>query len=118
LQKDVRPDELDILAGTRAQIMDVSSGLHDFLDTASVIANLDLVLTVDTSICHLAGALAANTWTLLEAAPDWRYLLEGNRSPWYQTMRLFRQMPESGWAGIADDVILALEAEYVPAPYV
>lgn len=68
-----------------------------FLDTAAIMQQLDLVITVDTSIAHLAGALGRPTWVLLQYAPDWRWLLEGETTAWYPTMRLFRQPQPGAW---------------------
>src|SRR5581483_8781291 len=62
-----------------------------FMDTAAMIANLDMVVAVDTSIGHLAGALGAPTWLALNYSPDWRWLMNRGDTPWYPTMRLFRQ---------------------------
>ncbi len=70
---------------------DVSDQLQDFSDTAALVANLDLVISVDTSIVHLAGAMGRPVWTLLAFAPDWRWLLHRADTPWYPSMRLFRQ---------------------------
>jgi ADP-heptose:LPS heptosyltransferase len=72
-----------------------------FLDAAAVMMNLDLVVTCDTSIAHLAGALARPVFVALPQAPDWRFLTGRDDSPWYPTMRLFRQTKQSHW----DDVI-------------
>ena len=72
----------------------------DFTDTAGVIENLDLVISVDTSVAHLAGAMGKPVWLLLPFAPDWRWLLDREDSPWYPTMRLFRQRRRGEW----DDV--------------
>jgi Tfp pilus assembly protein PilF len=78
-------------------IEDLGEELHDFSDTAAVLANLDLVVSVDTAVAHLAGALGRPTWTLLKFAPDWRWLLARADSPWYPTMRLFRQPARNDW---------------------
>jgi len=79
-----------------------------FLDTAAVIQNLDLVVTCDTSIAHLAGALGAPTWVALGAAPDWRWMLDRQDTPWYPTMRLFRQHADGDWAGVFERMAQSL----------
>jgi tetratricopeptide (TPR) repeat protein len=76
---------------------DLSPELHDFADTAAAIENLDLVISVDTSVAHLAGALAKPVWTLIPYVPDFRWMLDREDSPWYPTMRLFRQMNRADW---------------------
>jgi tetratricopeptide (TPR) repeat protein len=76
---------------------DFDAGAQAFLDTAAVMKNLDLVITCDTAIAHLAGALAIPTWIVLRRVPDWRWLLERSDSPWYPTMRLFRQQERRNW---------------------
>jgi hypothetical protein len=78
-------------------VVDLSPWLRDFADTAAAVACLDLVVTVDTSVAHVAGAVGAPVWVLVPKAPDWRWLLERDDSPWYPTMRLFRQSKESDW---------------------
>ncbi|MGN6515417.1 MAG: tetratricopeptide repeat protein [Rhizomicrobium sp.] len=79
-----------------------------FVDTAAIIANLDLVITSDTAIAHLAGAMGRPVWVLLKQVPDWRWLLEREDSPWYPTMRLFRQSEAGDWAGVMQRVAQAL----------
>ncbi len=80
----------------------------NFTDIAAAIARLDLVITVDTSIAHLAGAMGAKVWTLLPYAPDFRWLLDRDDSPWYPTMRLFRQTRPGQWNDVIDRVTKAL----------
>jgi tetratricopeptide (TPR) repeat protein len=82
-------------AGT--PIEDLSAELTDFSETAAVLANLDLVISVDTAVAHLAGAMGRPAWTLLKFAPDWRWLREREDCPWYPTMRLFRQSRRGDW---------------------
>ena len=72
-------------------VTDLGSRLEDFMDTAAVLTNLDLVITCDTAVAHLAGALGVPVWVALPFVPDWRWLLDRSDSPWYPTMRLFRQ---------------------------
>lgn len=78
------------------------------VETAAVVSQLDLVIGVDTMVIHLAGALAVPTWTLLSPDPDWRWMAAGSRSPWYPTMRLFRQLPPTDWTALVARVSTAL----------
>src|SRR6202000_1454463 len=87
----LQPAPLDRPMPGGLPITDLSAGLEDFGDTASAISRLDLVITVDTSVAHLAGALGKPVWILLSYTPDWRWLLDRTDSPWYPTVRLFRQ---------------------------
>ncbi|MHB1590857.1 MAG: glycosyltransferase family 9 protein, partial [Sulfuricella sp.] len=89
---------------------DYSDQLHDFTDTAALIDALDLVVTVDTSIAHLAGAMGKPVWVLLPFAPDWRWLLERDDSPWYPTARLFRQPVPGAWGDVLSRVSAELGA--------
>ncbi len=82
------------------RIIDLSSELHDYADTAGLLMNLDLVISTDTSVAHLAGALGLPTWVLLIRTPDWRWGLEGETSNWYESLRLFRQTQEWGWSEV------------------
>jgi len=83
---------------------DLDSAPDAFLDTAAVMASLDLVVSCDTSIVHLAGGLGRPVWTALSLSPEWRWLLERNDSPWYPTMRLFRQPNPGDWETVVRDV--------------
>jgi len=99
LQKGSRAAEA--AAGPLAgRIIDLGANLNDFADTAAAMSCLDLVISVDTAVAHLAGALAKPVWTLLPFAPDWRWLLDRDDSPWYPTMRLFRQPYRGDWASV------------------
>ena len=84
--------------------------LTDLSETAALIANLDGVISVDTLIPHLAGALGARVWLMLAHAADWRWLVDRDDSPWYPTMRLFRQRSAGNWPGVVDSVRRALSA--------
>jgi Flp pilus assembly protein TadD len=84
--------------------------MTDYAETAALVANLDLVITVDTSIAHLAGALGKPAWVLLPFAPDWRWMLGCSDSPWYRSVRLFRQESAGNWAGVLDEVMGALSS--------
>ncbi len=82
-----------------------------FMDTAAVIKNLDLVITIDTSIAHLAAGLGTPTWLMLPYASDWRWLVDRTDSPWYPTMRLFRQKVVDDWASVVDSLYTELSKE-------
>ncbi len=84
-------------------------GPDAFMDVAAVMRSLDLVITSDTSIAHLAGALGRPTWVALKQVPDWRWLLDRDDSPWYPTMRLFRQRRAGDWAAVFERVRLEIE---------
>jgi Tfp pilus assembly protein PilF len=90
------------------RLEDLSGELGDFGDTAAAIANLDLVISVDTAVAHLAGAMGKPAWTLLKHAPDWRWLLAREDSPWYPSMRLFRQHKPADWSPVIDALVGAL----------
>lgn len=89
-------------------LVDLSPWITDFADTAAAIAHLDLVITVDTAIAHLAGALGAPTWLLLRRGADWRWGVDRDDAVWYPQMRLFRQTREGDWAGVIGAVVRAL----------
>ena len=99
LQMDATDEELAGLTRNR-EILNAAPQLGDYADTAALIANLDLVVSVDTSVCHLAGALGRPVWTLLDFAADWRWLRQRTDSPWYPGMRLFRQPSPGDWTGV------------------
>jgi len=106
LQKEVREIDRVVLAATPA-VTNFARQIRDFADTAALIGEVDLVIAVDTSVAHLAGALGKPVWLLLPFAPDWRWLLERSDSPWYPTMRLFRQPRPGDW----DAVFASVQAE-------
>jgi hypothetical protein len=107
LQKDLRNGEPALLAEIQ-KIASYHDELKDFSDTAAVIDALDLVITVDTSIAHLAGAMGKPVWILLPYNSDWRWLLDRDDSPWYPTARLFRQDSTRSWASVMARVQVAL----------
>lgn len=91
-------------------VVDLAPELRDFADTAAVFAGLDLVISVDTAAAHLAGALARPAWVLLPWIPEWRWQLDRSDSPWYPTVRLFRQRSAGDWAGVVQEVAAALRS--------
>jgi len=97
--------------GCEALIMDLATKLQDFADTAAVITELDLVITVDTSIAHLAGALGKPVWVALPFPGDWRWMLDREDSPWYPTARLFRQPKPGDWEAVFGNIRAALAEE-------
>ncbi len=96
-------------AGAQQLFEDATQGAQDFADDAETAADLDLVISIDTSTCHFAGALGLPVWTMLPAYTDWRFPPEGNRTRWYPTMRLFRQRRPGDWASTIAQVKEALE---------
>ena len=90
-------------------VQDLSPQIQDFADTAALIDQLDLVISVDTAVVHLAGALGKPVWVVLPYAADWRWLLDRQDSPWYPTMRLFRQPAPGDWDGVFREVAIALQ---------
>ena len=107
LQKDLRARDKAVLT-ERSDMINLGPSLDSFADTAAVIKHLDLVISVDTSVAHLAGALGRPVWILLPFVPDWRWLLDRDDSPWYPTARLFRQTESRDWTGVLDRVRAAL----------
>jgi Flp pilus assembly protein TadD len=98
------------LAASSLPIVDLAQHIEDFADTAAIVANLDLVIGVDTAVAHLAGALGKPVWLLVPHVGDWRWLRDRADSPWYPTMRLFRQ-PETGrWDCVLEQIEQELEA--------
>jgi tetratricopeptide (TPR) repeat protein len=91
------------------QLIDLTADIGDFADTAGFISCLDLVVTVDTAVAHLAGAMGKPVWTLIPYLPDWRWLLDREDSPWYPTMRLFRQKTAGDWEEVVRRVAKAIE---------
>jgi tetratricopeptide (TPR) repeat protein len=90
-------------------IVHLGPDLHDFADTAAALSRIDLLVSVDTSVAHLAGAMARPVWVLLPNIPDWRWMLDREDSPWYPTMRLFRQSRCGDWEAVVDKIAAALQ---------
>jgi hypothetical protein len=103
LQKGPATRQLEEFAAQPA-INDIATEFEDFTDTAAAVQNLDLVISVDTSVLHLAGAMGKPTWALIPFAAEWRWMLQRNDSPWYPTMKLFRQNKWGDWPGVLDRI--------------
>jgi Glycosyltransferase family 9 (heptosyltransferase) len=103
LQRDVRDADRAELAKLPA-LLRLDETLADFADTAAVIAQLDLVIAVDTAVAHLAGALGKPVWMLNRFDSCWRWLLNRDDTPWYPSMRQFRQTSRGDWAGVIERV--------------
>ncbi|MCD6393578.1 MAG: tetratricopeptide repeat protein [Planctomycetes bacterium] len=99
LQKGPAARQVEELGADMA-VIGLGEEFEDFADTAGAVENMDLVISVDTSVLHLAGAMGKATWALLQFAPDWRWMLKRQDSPWYPTMRLFRQDRPGDWQGL------------------
>lgn len=107
LQKPV--PQRDLAALEKFPHLNLPGNFQDYLATASMVAEMDLVISVDTSVAHLAGALHRPVWNLVQFAPDWRWFAQfGERTPWYPTMRLFRQPGRGAWAAVIQQVAQAL----------
>lgn len=111
LQKEIRPADKRIF-DERNDILHFGGELRDFGDTAALIELLDQVITVDTAVAHLAGALGKPVWLLLPFNADWRWFSDGNNSPWYPSARLFRQPRPGDWGSVIDSVATALAAGF------
>ena len=109
LQKGPKAAELSQMPQCSDRIQDLSHHLNDFADTAAIVAQLDLVITVDTAVAHLAGGLGKPTWVLLSHSADWRWLLDRVDNPWYPSMRLFRQKQAGKWEDVVNCVAEALQ---------
>jgi ADP-heptose:LPS heptosyltransferase len=108
LQKELRENDAAALAQCD-QIARCGEQLQDFADTAALIDLLDLVIAVDTSVAHLAGAMGKQVWILLPYHADWRWLLDRSDSPWYPTARLFRHDGTRSWSGVIAELRGALD---------
>jgi ADP-heptose:LPS heptosyltransferase len=108
LQRDLRAGDAERLAV--ASVLDLGSELGDFDDTAAVLGQCDLLISVDTSVAHLAGALGRPLWVLLPFASDWRWTAGDARSPWYPSARLYRQPQPGDWESVVTTVLKDLPA--------
>ena len=108
LQKGTAAREVQVLTPDHP-LADFTDDLHDFADTAALVENLDLVISVDTSVAHLAGAMGKPVWILCRLGGDWRWLLDRTDSPWYPSARLFRQRRYMEWEPVVRDLQAALQ---------
>jgi hypothetical protein len=109
IQRELRGDEAARLAA-QPGLTHIGGALADFDDTAAVLALCDLLITVDTAPAHLAGAMGRPVWVLVPFAPDWRWTLEGETTPWYPSVRLFRQPALGDWSAVIARVATALQS--------
>jgi Tetratricopeptide repeat/Glycosyltransferase family 9 (heptosyltransferase) len=113
LQKGPAVDQAGRYFG-RAPLINIGTEVTDYDDTMALIESLDLVVTVDTSVAHLAGAMGKPVWVLLATSPDWRWLMDREDTPWYPTMRLFRQTEPRRWSDVLERVAAALAVRARP----
>jgi len=109
LQKDINENEAELFA-KESNMYDFSSELSSFSDTAALIDNLDLVITIDTSVAHLSGAIGVKTFILLPYVPDWRWGVNGEKTKWYDSVILFRQHTRNDWRSVFDDVYTSVKS--------
>ena len=109
LQRQVPDSQLERIDAA-GLMLDAGSRLFSFADSAAMLARLDLVVSVDTSIAHLAGAMGKPVWMLLPAAPDWRWGISGSATPWYPSMRIFRQREHGDWSAPLAEMATAFQA--------
>ena len=104
VQKDVAADDRGLVEARGLDVKLLGEEIADFRDGAAIVANADLVIGIDTSIVHLAGAMGKPVWVLLSPAPEWRWMIERDDSPWYPSARLFRQRTRGDWSAVLADV--------------
>jgi len=113
-RQETKPLLESAIRNPQSAILDLGSRLDEasgaFMDTAAVMMNIDLVISADTAVAHLAGALGIPVWVALPLVPDWRWLLERDDSPWYPTMRLFRQTRNGHWEDVFERIAEELKA--------
>lgn len=104
IQKDVRKSDADFLK-THPEIRFLGNAIKSFDDSASIISQMDLIITIDTSLAHLSGALGRPTFLLISWSPDWRWLLDRDTSPWYRSLKIFRQPTIDNWDAVIKNVL-------------
>jgi hypothetical protein len=113
LQKGAAQSQIGAYWG-RAPLINLGPEIRDYGDTMAIVECLERVVTVDTSVAHLAGAMGKNAWIILPYAPDWRWLLETENSPWYPTVRLFRQCSDRSWSDVLTRVAAEIDSPARP----
>jgi tetratricopeptide (TPR) repeat protein len=112
LQKD--PDEAELgrspLGARLVRYPELDAGADAFCDTAAILVNIDLLITSDSALAHLGGALGVETWLCLKRSPDWRWMMHGDSTPWYESVRLFRQVAHGDWLALYAQVAAALQS--------
>jgi hypothetical protein len=111
LQRDLRDADAAVVQCHR-NLVHFGDELENFSDTAALMSNLDLIISVDTAAAHLAGALAKPVWILLPFIADWRWLADRDDTPWYATARLFRQDGTQNWDNVLARVVAALRTTF------
>ena len=109
LQKGLEARQVNKLPADM-RLCDLAPDIRDFADTAAIISHLDLVLTVDTSVAHLAGAMNVPVWTLLPFGADWRWQMDRPDTPWYASMRVFRQAQPGDWNSVISQIICEMKS--------
>lgn len=112
LQKEIKECDKEVIM-KRKDIIDISIEIEDFSDTAAIAAQLDLVISTCTSVPHLTGAMGIKTWVLLSHTPDFRWMFNRQDSPWYPSLRLFRQSRPGEWGDVLDEVAVTLVSEFL-----
>jgi Tfp pilus assembly protein PilF len=110
LQKGERAKDLET-SGANCFFVDAGKECHDFADSSSLLAHLDLIITIDTSVAHLAGAMGKEVWLMLPFTPDWRWMNDRSDSPWYPNMTIFRQKTPGDWAGCFEEMYQSFSAK-------
>jgi Glycosyltransferase family 9 (heptosyltransferase) len=113
LQKGDTSEQANIPLRPGISLTDMTADLHDFADTAGLIAQLDLIISVDTSVTHLAAAMGKPVWLLVSFSPEWRWMLGRPDSPWYPSLRIFRQSCIGNWSDVIENVATALASGQV-----
>ena len=110
IQKELREGDQDFLA-QHPSVHFLGDQINDFDDTAAIVQNMDIVLSVDTSLAHLAGAMGRALCVMVPWVPEWRWQLEGERSAWYPTARIVRQHVRGDWHAVIKDIVRSLRDE-------